>query len=384
MTAICWNCRGLGGAATVRALANLVRANNPLVVGLVETKARRYRADRVKLEVGLQNGFIVETRGKAGGLMLLWKESVDLRICNFSDHHIDAFIEGDDSFRVTLFYGQPITQRRAESWELIRTLNRMMDKPWLIFGDFNEVLFGWEVKGRRIRGEWQMKKFRDVLQDCNLSDIDFRGAQFTYSNKRKGVWETKARLDRAIANEEWKRQFPKAEVSHGVSGCSDHSPLVIKWKIYGKTSRLKMFIFEPMWLRHSEYGETMRKIWGEKARNTHRLTDCLQVCAEGLKAWNERHFVKVKSKIKELQGELSRLQDKERTEEVIKQEVEVTRDLDEWFLREELFWKQRSRADWLKEGDRNTRFFHQRATHKRVVNRIEKLQSDSGEWTTLK
>ncbi|KAL9666550.1 hypothetical protein QQ045_000885 [Rhodiola kirilowii] len=51
-----------GGAATVRALANLVRANNPLVKGLVETKVRKYRADRVKMEVGFQNGFVVESR----------------------------------------------------------------------------------------------------------------------------------------------------------------------------------------------------------------------------------------------------------------------------------------------------------------------------------
>ncbi|KAL9682765.1 hypothetical protein QQ045_014573 [Rhodiola kirilowii] len=41
-----------------------------------------------------------------------------------------------------------------------------------------------------------------------------------------------------------------------------------------------------------------------------------------------------------------------------------------------------SRADWLKEGDRNTRFFHQRANHRRMVNRIEKLISGEGEWIT--
>ncbi|KAL9667982.1 hypothetical protein QQ045_002352 [Rhodiola kirilowii] len=286
-------------------------------------KAGRLRADRVKMEVGFQNSFVVESRGKAGGLMLLWRDVINLSICSYSDYHIDAVIEGDDSFRITLFYGHPVTHRRAESWELIRTLNRMMDRPWLIFGDFNEVLFGWEVKGRRIRGEWQMKKFRDVMQDCNLSDIGFRKAQFTYSNKQKGVWEMKARLDRVIANDEWRQRYPKAE-----------------------------------------------------------LTDCLLVCADGLKKWNEQRFGKVKDKIKELQEKLSSIQEKMRTNDVIEHEVKLTRDLDEWFLREELLWKQRSRVDWLREGDRNTRFIHQRASHRRRVNRIEKLKSNEETWIT--
>ncbi|CAM8960612.1 unnamed protein product [Rhodiola kirilowii] len=66
----------------------------------------------------------------------------------------------------------------------------------------------------------------------------------------------------------------------------------------------------------------------------------------------------------------------------MEKEMQISRDLDEWLLREELFWKQRSRVDWLREGDRNTRFFHQRASHRRKVNRIEKLMSSKGDWIT--
>ncbi|KAL9691395.1 hypothetical protein QQ045_011817 [Rhodiola kirilowii] len=108
------------------------------------------------------------------------------------------------------------------------------------------------------------------------------------------------------------------------------------------------------------------------------------VYANGLKTWNEQHFGKVKRKIKELQGELSRIQEMERTDEIIEPEVKITRDMDEWFLREELLWKQRSMEDWLKEGGRNIRFFHHRASHRKMVNRIEKLKSDEGEWITEK
>ncbi|KAL9677975.1 hypothetical protein QQ045_015813 [Rhodiola kirilowii] len=207
-------------------------------------------------------------------------------------------------------------------------------------GDFNEVLFGWEVRGRCLRGEWQMRKFREVLQDCDLSDLSFRGSQFTYSNRRKGIWETKVRLDRVVANQRWRSIFPEAE----------------------------------------DFGEVVRKTWEEKGRASGNISVKLENCATTLDSWNRKNYGKVRKKISNLKAELGRIKELSRTEEIVRHEARLSTEIDEWLLREELLWRQRSRADWLKEGDRNTHFFHLRAPHRRQVNRIEKLKDNSNEW----
>ena len=61
-------------------------------------------------------------------------------------------------------------------------------------------------------------------------------------------------------------------------------------------------------------------------------------------------------------------------------EKEILGELSVAWCSEELFWKQRSRVNWLKEGDRNSHFFHLSTLHRRHINRITKLLCGEGNW----
>jgi hypothetical protein len=43
---------------------------------------------------------------------------------------------------------------------------------------------------------------------------------------------------------------------------------------------------------------------------------------------------------------------------------------------EEVMWKQRAKRTWIKDGDKNTRFFHEIATNQKRANWIASLQEE--------
>lgn len=62
-------------------------------------------------------------------------------------------------------------------------------------------------------------------------------------------------------------------------------------------------------------------------------------------------------------------------------EIKISDRLVELYHREELMWRQRSRIEWLSAGDRNTKFFHLRASIRRKKNMIKALSNSLGVLT---
>ena len=58
----------------------------------------------------------------------------------------------------------------------------------------------------------------------------------------------------------------------------------------------------------------------------------------------------------------------------------LRRELNELLDDEELFWGQRAKAHWLKEGDRNTKYFHAHASDRRKQNTILGIWDEYGRW----
>ena len=57
---------------------------------------------------------------------------------------------------------------------------------------------------------------------------------------------------------------------------------------------------------------------------------------------------------------------------------EANKALFEALIQKEVFWRQRSKQLWLREGDHNSKFFHASARTRRRSNRIQSLRSEEG------
>ena len=119
----------------------VVQAKDPSAVFLAETWADVARLKEIKHNLDFENLFFVERTNRGGGLALYWRNSIDLKVETFSKYHIDAIINKGkaDAWRMTSFYGEPMTQRRTESWSTLHQLNSRFSLPWLCARDFNEL-----------------------------------------------------------------------------------------------------------------------------------------------------------------------------------------------------------------------------------------------------
>ncbi|KAF7842623.1 putative ribonuclease H protein At1g65750 family [Senna tora] len=210
--------------------------------------------------------------------------------------------------------------------------------PWLVLGDFNDILLPNEVKGGNFYPR-KAEKFSNHLDSCSLSDIGAKGPLYTWRRAMRNNIIVSKRLDRAVANTDWRDLFSEASVMNLFSAYSDHNPIgVFLGGLHNKKGS-RPFRLEAAWTQHPQFPEVVRNAW----RRT------LDTCING---------------------------------RLLKLEGELRKDLNETLAQEEMLWFQKSREQWVKHGNKNTKFFHAQTVVRRKRNKIEGLVLSNGDWCT--
>jgi hypothetical protein len=124
-------------------------------------------------------------------------------------------------------------------------------------------------------------------------------------------------------------------------------------------------------------------LWNEEgaATNMKQLQEKLFRVSGSLDHWSKDTFGNVRREIRILNERLDALRADEMRQSPSYEETKITSMFVELYEREEVMWRQRSRIQWLAEGDKNTRFFHLRSSKRKKKNQISRLKKSDGDMT---
>lgn len=96
--------------------------------------------------------------------------------------------------------------------------------------------------------------------------------------------------------------------------------------------------------------------------------------------WSKNNFKRANYKIKKLKRRLDTLHKLPPTRENIDERCKIRKEVKDLWKQEEIYWGSRAKINWLKWGDRNTKYFHASAVQRREINSIRRIKDKHGNW----
>lgn len=183
--------------------------------------------------------------------------------------------------------------------------------------------------------------------------------------------------------------FHETVAKHLETWTSDHSPvlMIVEERGRGKRYNKKTFSrvhYEDIWIPYEKCQEIVHDEW--KAKSNWNCEDPImqfkKIAKDSLiqlQLWSKEEFRGREKKLKKLLKELKAYRESS-NKYVSGVEIKAIEKQIDDLLIDEVYWRQRSRAVWLREGDKNTKFFHSTATSRKRKNRIRGIVDENNQW----
>ncbi|KAL9663301.1 hypothetical protein QQ045_028141 [Rhodiola kirilowii] len=290
---------------------------------------------------------------------------------------------GESSFDACFIYASNLASSRASLWKDLERIINHGTGSWLCMGDFNGILNSDEKRNGRVVRDSDLEDLSKFVSNCELRDIDASGHFFTWSNNNSSpdqrIW---CKLDRAMGNEAWFNSFGSASAVFLPPGISDHCPVIVSW---GEESRKKSsFRYCNFWEDLEGYQDKVSQCWNS-SWNCRNLF-AFQAKLKSMKVMMKMQFVictrGMEKRVEELRkelGEAQQLVEKSPGDQaLIQKEQDLVKDFRKLKEHQSLFYQQRSKIQWLQEGDSNSKFYHSFLKGRRSKNNISLVKDADG------
>lgn len=191
------------------------------------------------------------------------------------------------------------------------------------------------------------------------------------------------RLDKFLASQNWIGNFQNYYNNHLLRYASDHTPILLEFwsnnecRMPKKHNTLPKF--EQLWLENEDSNHIVRTTWNYSTGN---LEEKLKDTLHHLHSWGKEQFGDIPRTIQKLQKELQNIKESYPDINSLSKIKEHEGMLDNAIKREELWWAQRTKVNWLQASDKNSKFFHIKASQRKRKNIIKSIQHNDGRrWT---
>ncbi|KAG2250068.1 hypothetical protein Bca52824_089696 [Brassica carinata] len=311
-----------------------------------------------------------------GRIIFLWGHPASVKVLAQSRQSLttEVTLPNHPPITITSIYASNLAEERIDLWaELINTQQQLSLhlKPWLVAGDFNQITHPSKHSSPTVQAlSSSMIHFRDTLLQLGLFDLRYQGIFNTWSNKQPASLITK-KLDCALVNYEWISAFPSSSAIF-LPSKSDHTSCLLNLQTPLPIAGTKPFKFFNYLTQHPLFLTTVNDAWILAGIFSSTLADLswkLKSLKSVLKNLNRDNFSKIQERVISANC-------------LLKDEKTLH---DKWmFLRgiEEAYFRQRSRINWLKEGDSNTSYFHRVAVVRAAINTIISFLLSNGSLIT--
>ncbi|XP_062080589.1 uncharacterized protein LOC133785357 [Humulus lupulus] len=253
-----WNVRGINNQQKQRLVKQFIASQRVGLVGLLETRVKAQKLGALYLNLFVGWCFTSNNAWHSGGrIVVSWNPlsfHINIIKCTSQMIHLGVTtVDHKNFFFVTYVYAFNDEEGRRWLWKDLQDLN--IKGPWIVMGDFNDILAKEERICNRVRYKTSTD-FMDCVANCKLEDVKYSGNFYTWCNKQHGEDRIYSKIDRVLANQAWQSLFPEAETVFVNDGLFDHTPAVLT--VYAKV---------PCG-RKPEYGNKVAEIWKQPFTGT--------------------------------------------------------------------------------------------------------------------
>lgn len=237
----------------------------------------------------------------------------------------------------------------------------------------------------KVNQKW-CNNFNAWIEIWSLLEIKLSSRKFTWANNQDNL--VMSTIDRIFCTTDIDSFFPLGSAQALPRLGSDHTPILWESGV-GLTPKSSSYKFEKWWLLREEFRDLVVRSWSAPTKSTTAISiwqEKTRRFRKSSKGWSHNIEAALRKYKKEMMEEYDTLDIKSESTPLSLEDQtrmkQIHEEMQKIWLKEETKSKQRSRDRDIKEGDKNTAYFHAVANQRRRKTLIHTLDGPDGPVTS--